>query len=66
MRVEHELHTRRKGRNFGVGLLLVAFVALIFGLTVVKTLSLGNIVELESFDHVARPQIVPSEQEAGQ
>ena len=66
MRVEHELHTRRRGRNFGVGLLLVSFVALIFGLTVVKTLSLGNIVELEKFDHVARPQLVPQEGEVGQ
>ena len=61
MRVEHEIHQRRKGRNWGVGLLLVGFVALIFGLTVVKTLSLGSIVELERFDHVARPQLVPQE-----
>ncbi|PHP29468.1 hypothetical protein [Limimaricola cinnabarinus] len=66
MRVEHELHHRRRGRNWGVGLLLVAFVALIFGLTVVKTLSLGSIVELERFDHVARPQLVPQGGEAGQ
>jgi hypothetical protein len=29
---EHELHQRRKGRNLG----LVAFVAIVFGLTVVK------------------------------
>ncbi|WP_370304259.1 hypothetical protein [Pseudooceanicola sp.] len=32
----HELHQRRFGRNLGVGLLLVAFVVIIFGLTVVK------------------------------
>ena len=61
MRVEHELHQKRRGRNWGVGLLRVGFVALIFGLTVVKTLSLGSIVELERFDHVARPQLVPQE-----
>ena len=33
---DHELHTRRFGRNIGLGLVLGAFVALIFGLTVVK------------------------------
>jgi len=32
----HELHHRRFGRNLGVGLLLVAFVAIVFGMTVVK------------------------------
>ena len=35
-RPEHELHTRRCSRNIGLGLVLEAFVALIFGLTVVK------------------------------
>jgi hypothetical protein len=33
---EHEIHTRRLSRNLGVGLLLAFFVALVFGLTVVK------------------------------
>ena len=32
LNVEHEIHTRRFGRNLGVGLLLVAFAALVFGL----------------------------------
>ena len=36
LRVEHELHKRRKGRNVGVALLLVGFVVLILALTVVK------------------------------
>lgn len=36
IRVEHELHERRRGRNHGLGLVLLAFVALIFGLTIVK------------------------------
>lgn len=36
MRVEHEIHHRRKGRNMGVLILLLAFVALVFALTVVK------------------------------
>jgi hypothetical protein len=36
IRPDHELHTRRLGRNLGLGLVLGAFVALVFGLTVVK------------------------------
>jgi len=32
----HEMHTRRYGRNVGVGLMLAAVIAIIFGLTVVK------------------------------
>jgi hypothetical protein len=34
--VEHEIHRRRFGRNLGVGLLLAAFVGVVFALTVVK------------------------------
>ncbi|WP_372885342.1 hypothetical protein [Shimia sp.] len=34
--VEHELHKRRLGRNVGVGLVLVGFIVIVFGLTVVK------------------------------
>lgn len=33
---QHELHKRRFGRNLGLGLVLAAFVALVFGLTVAK------------------------------
>ena len=33
---EHELHSRRWGRNLGLGLALGLFVALVFGLTIVK------------------------------
>lgn len=36
IRAEHEIHTRRKGRNVGVGLMLAAFVALVMVLTFVK------------------------------
>ena len=39
IKVEHELHMRRRGRNVGVGLMLVAFIALIFVLTFVKITS---------------------------
>ena len=33
---QHELHRRRFSRNLGLGLVLVVFVALMFGLTMVK------------------------------
>lgn len=33
---QHELHNRRFGRNLGVGLVLGALIAIVFGLTVVK------------------------------
>ncbi|MBU2962646.1 hypothetical protein KO516_17800 [Citreicella sp. C3M06] len=32
----HELHKRRFGRNVGVGLLLTAFIFIVFGMTMVK------------------------------
>lgn len=41
IRVEHEIHGRRRGRNLGLGLVLVAFVALVFALTVVKVTEMG-------------------------
>lgn len=61
MKVEHEVHTRRKNRNYGVLMLLLAFIAIVFGLTVVKVLQLGDLREFETYDHVARPQIVPQD-----
>ena len=61
IQVEHESHNRRKGRNYGVGLLLAGFIVIIFGLTVVKVLQLGEVAQFEKFDHVARPQIIPEE-----
>jgi hypothetical protein len=36
LRAEHEIHTRRKGRNVGVGIMLAGFVVLIMVLTFVK------------------------------
>lgn len=36
LRKSHELHQRRFGRNLGVALTLVAFIVIVFGLTVVK------------------------------
>ena len=36
IRAEHEIHSRRKGRNVGVGLMLGGFVVLVMLLTFVK------------------------------
>ena len=41
-RPEHELHKRRFSRNMGLGLVLVFFVCLVFGLTIVKVTN-GNV-----------------------
>jgi hypothetical protein len=51
---DHELHERRSGRNFGVLAVLIGFVVIIFGLTVVKVTN-GEFAE--AFDHVARPAL---------
>ncbi|MGZ9811342.1 hypothetical protein ACXN5S_12845 [Pseudoroseicyclus sp. H15] len=68
IRVEHELHKRRSGRNYGLLIILIAFVALVFGLTVVKVSRLGDIRTFESFDHVANPALIPQDEaeETGQ
>lgn len=60
--VEHEIHQRRKGRNFGVLGLLIFFVGIVFALTVVKVLELGDAKKFENFDHVARPALEPAEE----
>ena len=39
LKVTHELHERRLGRNVGLALVLVGFIAVVFGLTVVKVTS---------------------------
>ncbi len=41
LKVTHDLHRRRFTRNVGVGLILAAFITLMFGLTVVKVTSAG-------------------------
>jgi len=42
MRKDHELHRRRRSRNYGVLAILLAFVALLFWVTVVKMGNVGN------------------------
>ncbi|NPD15213.1 hypothetical protein HOY34_08380 [Xinfangfangia sp. D13-10-4-6] len=54
----HELHRRRLGRNVGVAGLLLAFVALVFALTVVK-IQRGE--PIQGFDHTAeQPRVGPA------
>jgi hypothetical protein len=54
---DHELHKRRLGRNVGVGLVLVAFIFLVFGLTIAKVQRGGTV---EAFDHTYRPALDPA------
>ncbi|MGP3698702.1 hypothetical protein [Rhodobacter sp. NSM] len=54
IRAEHEIHRRRLGRNLGVGLTLVAFILVVFGLTVAKVSQLG---EQNAFAH-APPGVI--------
>ncbi len=58
IKAEHEIHARRKSRNIGVGLVLVGFIAVVFGLTVVKVQQIGAV---QGFDHVVRPELVPDQ-----
>ena len=53
-REEHELHRRRFGRNLGLGLVLAAFVGVVFALTVVKV-KRGD--PMQAYDHVTRPEL---------
>ncbi len=55
---EHEIHKRRFGRNMGVGLTLLAFVALVYGLTIAK-MQTGD--TMEATDHSPRISITPAE-----
>jgi len=36
IRAEHELHRRRLSRNVGLGVALILFVGLVYGLTIAK------------------------------
>jgi len=57
----HEIHKRRFGRNLGVALTLVGFVAIVFFLTMSKIRNGGS---FEAFDHSVRPSITESEGES--
>lgn len=59
----HEIHKRRFGRNLGVGLVLAAFVALVFALTVVKV-TRGD--PMKGYDHKPSNDHLPAAQLEGQ
>ncbi|WP_444667054.1 hypothetical protein [Cereibacter changlensis] len=55
---QHEIYKRRLSRNVGLGLTLVAFIVLVFGLTMVKVMQVG---QMQAFDHVVRPEMLPAD-----
>ncbi|GLK64019.1 hypothetical protein [Paracoccus kondratievae] len=55
-RVEHELHRRRRSRNIGLLVVLLAFVVLVFGLSVVK-ITQGDM--MQGYDHRPRASMLP-------
>ncbi|MFT6932279.1 MAG: hypothetical protein ACJAXT_000973 [Paracoccaceae bacterium] len=54
----HEIHQRRFGRNVGVALCLIGFMAIVFGLTIAKVWSGAS---MEAFDHSVRTSITEDE-----
>lgn len=58
LHVEHELHRRRRGRNIGLALVLAGFVALVFGLSVVK-ITQGDM--MQGYDHRPRASMLPKD-----
>lgn len=59
----HEIYTRRRSRNVGLGLVLAAFVVLTFGVTLAK---LGSGQKLEAFDQQIRTTLLPAETKEAQ
>ena len=56
---EHEIYKRRSSRNLGVGLALVAFVALSFLLTVEKVTHGHSMDAIQGKPYVAQPDPAP-------
>lgn len=59
-RPEHEIHSRRFGRNLGVAVTLGLFIVLVFALTVVKV-TRGD--PMQAFDHTMRPEMAAPAEE---
>lgn len=57
----HELHRRRASRNIGLLLVLLAFVGIVFGLTLAKIQG-GDM--MEGFDHQPRSSLLPRDPDA--
>ena len=58
-RPDHEIYKRRLSRNVGLGVTLLAFVALVFALTVVKV-TRGD--PMRAFDHTVRPEMAKTDE----
>ena len=56
----HEIYGRRRSRNLGLGVVLLAFVVLVFAVTIVK---LGSGANIEGFDHQPRSSVLPKTEE---
>jgi hypothetical protein len=56
----HELYERRKSRNVGLGLVLGAFVVLVFSVTLVKLYE-GQV--MKGYDHIVDRDLVPKIEE---
>ena len=62
---DHEMHRRRFSRNIGVGLALAAFIAVIFGLTVVKVTEIGRVDGFEKAIPTSEPAVAPTRETKG-
>lgn len=61
LQVEHELHKRRRSRNLGLLVVLLAFVVLVFGLSVAK-IAQGDL--MEGYDYRPRASMLPRDPDA--
>ncbi|MBD3786926.1 MAG: hypothetical protein IE922_08125 [Sphingomonadales bacterium] len=52
----HDIHRRRASRNLGLLAVLLGFVVLVFGLTVVKV---EHGASMQAFDHQPRVSLLP-------
>jgi hypothetical protein len=55
IRVESEIHRRRRSQNFGVAICLILFIILMMALSFVKLTNSGPV---EGYDHAPRPSLV--------
>ena len=55
IRADHQLHHRRLSRNIGLGVMLILFVGLVYGLTIAK-------VGTDPNDNLGAPWASPQEE----
>lgn len=66
IRVEHDLHRRRRSRNIGLLAVLLAFVVIVFGMTMVKLQRTGDPSAFEGFDHDIRQGLADQAERAAE